>query len=107
MDCPNELEPELVENNQACVNSPAYQPGPYSKMHEDGGGNLQTGIVIFLSRVLDRQPLRASNDSPVSAVRSLPVPILPLVRTLIVQVLSMRELAVDPTIRATRRWLKR
>ena len=35
----NDEDREVVENNQRGINSPAYEPGPYSPTHE--GGNIQ------------------------------------------------------------------
>ncbi|MBZ4690652.1 MAG: Rieske protein [Cereibacter sp.] len=32
----NDEDRRVVEENQAGINSPAYEPGPYSSMHEDG-----------------------------------------------------------------------
>lgn len=43
----NEEDRRVVEDNQAGINSPAYQPGPYSTSHEDG-------VIQFVSWYLDR-----------------------------------------------------
>ena len=32
----NDEDRRVVEHNQQGINSPAYEPGPYSAMHEDG-----------------------------------------------------------------------
>ena len=42
----------VVEDNQQGINSPAYEPGPYSASHEDG-------VIQFVSWYLDR--MRASH----------------------------------------------
>ena len=32
----NDEDRRVVEDNQQGINSPAFEPGPYSKIHEDG-----------------------------------------------------------------------
>ena len=48
----NDEDRRVVEDNQQGINSPAYEPGPYSASHEDG-------VIQFVSWYLDR--MRASH----------------------------------------------
>ncbi|UOA29233.1 aromatic ring-hydroxylating dioxygenase subunit alpha [Pseudosulfitobacter sp. DSM 107133] len=48
----NDEDRRVVENNQSGINSPAYEPGPYSPQHEDG-------VIQFVNWYLDR--MRASH----------------------------------------------
>lgn len=79
----NEQDRELVENNQAGVNSSAYRPGPYSPIHEDGVAQFSDWYCDFLSHALlqqpalTQQPVQATSVSPGSAVISLPIPTRP------------------------------
>lgn len=78
----NEQDRELVENNQLGVNSPAYQPGPYSPIHEDGVAQFSDWYCNFMTRALALQPHPAdnftpnvsANIAPASVVRPLPMP---------------------------------
>lgn len=91
----NEQDKNLVENNQIGVNSPAYQPGPYSLIHEDGVVQFTDWYTDFLSRALAQQSLEVISESPVNTVRSLPMPTVQLGRTAQVQVLAA------PVVRAS------
>ncbi|WP_460273606.1 aromatic ring-hydroxylating oxygenase subunit alpha [Celeribacter sp. ULVN23_4] len=43
----NDEDRQVVEDNQAGINSPAYEPGPYSAIHEDG-------VIQFVSWYLEK-----------------------------------------------------
>lgn len=45
----NDEDREVVENNQQGINSPAYEPGPYSASHEDGVNQFVNWYCATLS----------------------------------------------------------
>ena len=48
---PNDEDSRVVEHNQQGICSPAYEPGPYSTLHEDG-------VIQFVNWYLDRLKAR-------------------------------------------------
>jgi len=56
----NDEDRQVVEDNQAGINSPAYEPGPYSQMHEDG-------VIQFVDWYCDRTMLRLQPSEAVAA----------------------------------------
>ncbi len=54
----NDQDRRIVEENQLGVNSPAYEPGPYSPLHEDGVIQFVEWYVGALKRSLSGDPAR-------------------------------------------------
>jgi len=76
----NDQDRVLVENNQAGVNSPAYQPGPYSPMHEDGVAQFIDWYCAFMLQALAQQAAQPAVESTTHAARVLELPLVELVR---------------------------
>lgn len=71
----NEQDRKLVENNQIGVNSPAYRPGYYSPIHEDGVAQFIDWYCDFLSQAVSKQaPRQPTSTPPTSSIHVLPIP---------------------------------
>ncbi|MGB0866315.1 MAG: SRPBCC family protein [Granulosicoccaceae bacterium] len=70
----NDQDRELVENNQLGVNSPAYVPGPYSTIHEDGVSQFIDWYCDFMVKGLTAQPKPDQIAERQGVVRPLPLP---------------------------------
>lgn len=82
----NEQDRDLVENNQIGVNSPAYRPGPYSPIHEDGVSQFTDWYCEFLASALVQQPRQIISEASGNVVRPLPIPSLQPSRAAQIQV---------------------